>query len=436
MKKNIIFISLLSLALIFPFTFAFASYDIDFEITASNALLTNISQKDGIVVYKKNADDRIPIGSSAKLLTAALVLEKTKDLSTKITVPDIEFNKNVKSMKLQVGEVLTLEDLLAGMLVYSANDATLVLAHYVSGTVDGFVSMMNTKIKELGGENTNFMNPCGLDDPAQYSTVNDIFLYSRYASTFPKILELTDSIEINIPATNMSKARRYYSTNHLISKMIERKYYYGNATGMNAGSTVDSGSTLVTIGKFKSQSYLCIVVGSKKSEDKKTDYVYEDATKLLEWASNSLEFKQVLAKSEAIREIPVTMSNVSDAVILYPSEDIEVLVPKEFDLSKIERVIQAPDSLEAPVEINTSYGFIDLKYGDINYGRVDLVSNKTVERSQLLHYGQLISNIMKSIWIKIFGFLVFCLVALYIALIVLKNRAKNRRRRRRKIVRK
>ena len=147
-------------------------------LSAKKAILMDCST--GRVLYEKNADDRSLIASTTKIMTALVVCEHCNVLD-RMRIPKEAVGIEGSSMYLQEGEVLTILELLYGLMLHSGNDAAVALAIYCAGTVEGFAEMMNDKARALGLRNTNFENPNGLDSPNHYSTAKDLAILASKA---------------------------------------------------------------------------------------------------------------------------------------------------------------------------------------------------------------------------------------------------------------
>ena len=193
----------------------------DPDIQAKAALL--VDQKTGAVVYAKNEHQELYPASLTKIMTALLVLEAVDRGTLKLDQPITATASAMTTLAadgstagIQVGEVLTVEQLLYCMLVVSANEACTILAEQVSGSVGAFVDAMNAKAEELGCEHTHFMNPHGLHDDQHYTSAWDLYLITRAAMEYPEFMTVCDTTSTTIPATNLSPERILYNTNYLI----------------------------------------------------------------------------------------------------------------------------------------------------------------------------------------------------------------------------
>jgi D-alanyl-D-alanine carboxypeptidase len=178
-KKFII--SFIILILLLPFSYSYADSETDnLNITAGAAIL--IDSSTGKILYSKNENEKMYPASTTKIMTAILTLENC-NLDDVVTV-EYEAIASIPSgysvAALQPGEQLTVEQLLQVMMVHSANDAANVLAYYISGSIESFATLMNTKAAELGLENTHFVNPSGAHDDNHYTTAYDLAKIMQY----------------------------------------------------------------------------------------------------------------------------------------------------------------------------------------------------------------------------------------------------------------
>ena len=180
----------LTVLLIFTSTDPVWSFSPDEELTARAAILMDAST--GKVLYQKEADLRLPPASTTKILTAILTLESGRKLSESLTVSKEATRVPASKLYLRPGQSVSIEELLYGIMLASANDASVVLAEGVAGSVERFSELMTKKAHDIGAINSHFTNPHGLTAPDHYSTVRDLAIVFRYAmknSTFREIVQ-------------------------------------------------------------------------------------------------------------------------------------------------------------------------------------------------------------------------------------------------------
>ena len=216
---------LILLILIFPI----------FVYAKDSVIVMDINSKR--VLYEENINDKRLIASTTKIMTCIIAIEN-KELTDVVTVGDEILTMYGSNIYLEVGEKITLLDLLYGMMLRSGNDAATTIANYVSGSEEKFVKLMNKKAIELGMTNTTFSNPTGLDDDTKnYSTAYDMALLYSYAYKNKSFREIVSK---DIYKTDSSSKFYYFKNRNEILK----KYEY--ATGGKTGYTPDAGRVLVT----------------------------------------------------------------------------------------------------------------------------------------------------------------------------------------------
>lgn len=215
--------------------------------SASAAIL--MDEESGRVLYAYNADERRPIASITKLMTALVAVELCPDLSAEVTVRQEWTGIEGSSMYLKPGEKLTMEALLYGLLLSSGNDAALAVAGSCCETVEDFVAAMNGTAARLGMTNTHFANPNGLDDTEHYSNARDMALLAQAVLAQEPLRRIAGTKTITI-------AGRYLS-NH--NKLLWR---YEGCTGLKTGYTDEAGRTLVSSAKRDGQELIAVTLNA------------------------------------------------------------------------------------------------------------------------------------------------------------------------------
>lgn len=242
-----------------------AKFDTKEQITASAAYFVEITT--GETLFEKNHHQKMPIASLNKIMTAIVTLE-LKDWQDEISINQTAVEMELDKMLLIAGERLTVEELIYGMFLVSANDAAQALAEESTGSRDEFISLMNQKAKQIGMINTKFANPTGLDeDPSagsgqtQYSTAYDVALMSRYLiKTSPDILNISSTYHKFIPQTDKHQDYDMYSGVNLLTT-------YNGVVGLKTGFTPQAGYTLVTVAKRGDKIVLGVLLNSDNRRD-------------------------------------------------------------------------------------------------------------------------------------------------------------------------
>ncbi len=366
----------------------------DGEAAAKAALLIDPDTEE--ILYARNIHERLYPASLTKIMTASLVLEAVDSgaltMDTVLTASETALAglpADGSNAGIKAGEELTVRDLLCCVMVVSANEACNVLAEAVSGSVAVFVDAMNAKAKALGCEDTHFANTNGLQDIQHYTSAWDMYLIVKSARTHPDFMTLANTRMAEIPATNLSAQRTYYTTNHLISTWRSAKYLYSGAEGIKTGSTSDAGLCLVSSATRSGRSLISVVLGAQRVtlEDGSAQMQnFSETIRLFDYGFDGFTRRIILSDDELIDEVPVTLSQAVNSVKVHPAREIERLVPKDLDPeTDIQREWTfIADSVEAPIQRGQVLGQITLSCGDTVYGTVDLLADDNVPASRLL----------------------------------------------------
>lgn len=237
----------------------------------------------GRVLYGKNIDEKLANASTTKIVTAITVLENA-DVNDKVLITASDVNVEGSSIYLKEGDIYTVEALLYGLMLRSGNDAATALCRHVGKTVENFSKLMNTVAKKCGAENSNFVNPHGLNDENHYTTAKDLALITRYAlqnEVFKKIVS-TKKITID--------GRTFVNKNKMLNN-------YDGADGVKTGYTKKAGRCLVTTAKKEDMRLISVVLNCGD--------MYERSSKLLDECFNNYSMKEILPKNAVIGEIAV-----------------------------------------------------------------------------------------------------------------------------------
>lgn len=364
------------------------------EIKAEAAVV--IDAKTGEVLYEKDAYSRREPASITKIVTCLVALDHLED-DRQITIRH-DGNPTGNNIALKAGEVFTADQLLHALMMYSANDVAVAIAEEVGGTEENFCAMMNEKAAECGATASNFMNPNGLNwpgDEGHLTTAYDMAVITREALKNEKFRELISTVTYEIPATNMSDARKIFNTNKFmwndeIIKYMENKLAnepnpeslwvpepYEGVIGVKTGTTSTAGSCFV--GAVNSHGTELISVVLKSGEDDR----FRDTTALWDYAIAKFYDTHVMAAAgESADKIRVKRGEVRtvDAV---PDKDAVVTVPEGETLKGVKTKIEA-DELRAPVEKGQNIGKVKVYLNDEVVCERDLFAAETVEEGGFL----------------------------------------------------
>lgn len=303
MKLRAFICILLSLAMIviFPLNCVALPQDNNLSVSAKSAILIDLDEKN--VLYQKNANERLPMASTTKIVTALLVCELAK-LDATVKIPSEAVGVEGSSVYLCEGELLTVEELLYALLLESANDASVALAIFCSGSIQSFAQKCNEKAAALGLKNTNFTNPHGLFDENHYTTAYDLAILSAEALKNPTVAKIcaTKRTQIRFGATNDNPEGESvrYLKNH--NKMLSS---YDGAIGGKTGFTKVSGRCLISAAKRGETTLVAVTLNAPDD--------WQDHTSMLDFGFANYERRLIFAAGEFNYAFP--LSNASDDFI-------------------------------------------------------------------------------------------------------------------------
>lgn len=365
----------------------------DPNIQAKAALL--VDEESGSILYGKNEHDELYPASLTKIMTALLTLEAVDQgkltLDQEITASASALNglaSDGSSAGIQAGETMTVESYLKCMLVVSANEACDVLAETVSGSVSAFVDAMNAKAEELGCKDTHFVNPNGLHDSQHYTSAWDLYLITTAALKYPEFMTICDMGVAEIPASNLSAVRRLHTTNYLLSNWRANGYLYSDAHGIKTGSTSEAGHCLVSSATRGSRTLISVVLGAERivGADGVADVQsFSETKRLFEWGFANFSDQKVLSDLDMLADVPVALSKI-DSVSVHPASEVELVLPNDVKPEDLERKLELPENVNAPVAAGQELGSVELSYHGKVYATVPLVALNGVEASRLLTF--------------------------------------------------
>lgn len=299
----------------------------------------------GRVLYEKNPHEKMPMASTTKIMTAILALEKG-NLSDVVTVSRNASGVEGSSIYLAVGEQLTLEQLLYGLMLRSGNDAAVAIAEHIAGSVEEFAKMMNEKAREIGAYNTNFVNPHGLHHEDHYTTAYDLALISSYAMKNPKFVEIASTKYYKIPWPGQPWDRVLKNKNALL-------WDYEGANGIKTGYTKASGRCLASAALRDGMQLVCVVINCQPW--------FDDSMAILDYGFKEFRSHEVLSAGDKLGTIPVK-NGFEEQVEILLNEDI-VLPIREGEEKKINVKLECPESLTAPVKAGDKVGYVKVSLG-------------------------------------------------------------------------
>ena len=341
-----------------------------------------LENKTGKILYEKNSEQKMYPASTTKILTAILAIEKGNlQDKTKVSKSALaEMKSGYSSAYLVEGEELTIEQLLEVLLVHSANDASNVLAEYISGSISEFVNLMNNKLQELGCTKTHFVTTNGLHDDNHYTTAKDMATLARYCmknATFRKIVSMPKCI---IPATNKSQQRVYKNTNDLI--INTSIYYYPGCIGIKTGFTSQAKNCLISACSKNGLQTIAVVLGSSITENRRSAR-YVDSKTLYDYVYENYAFSKIASAKSSVKTIEVQgATEETKSLNLLLQDDITSLV-KKGTAENIVPQIQLNSQISAPIAQNSVLGKATYNIDGQTYS-TNLIAEHNVEKDNTI----------------------------------------------------
>ena len=322
----------------------------------------------GRVLYEKNADQQSLIASTTKIMTALVVCEQCNVLD-RMRIPKEAVGIEGSSMYLREGEILTIQELLYGLMLHSGNDAAVALAIYCGGTVEGFAQLMNDKARVLGLTGTHFENPNGLDAPGHYSTAGDLAVLAAYAMENPIFYK-------TVSAKNVTVGERYLKNHNKLLWQVD------GADGVKTGYTRAAGRILVSSATRNGRRLIAVTLNDPND--------WQDHAALLEEGFSRYTVHRIVSEGDILGTIEIAGGQVGF---------VQLIAAENFDYSLAddeipEVIITGPGFVYAPVAEGAEAGFAHICINGESVGKVPLIFGETVEKQPEKE---------RSLWEKLIG---------------------------------
>ena len=335
--------ALLAAVLIFPVK--------GYALSAEKAILADAAT--GRILYEKNADSRSLIASTTKIMTALIVCEQCNVLD-RMMIPKEAVGIEGSSMYLEEGEILTIQELLYGLMLSSGNDAAVALAIYCGGTVEGFVQLMNDKAHRLGMENTHFVNPHGLDAPDHYSTARDMAVLAAYAMNNPIFAR-------TVSAKTVTVGQRYLRNHNKLLWQVE------GADGVKTGFTKAAGRILVSSAVRQGRRLIAVTINAPDD--------WNDHQKLLEQGFSEYRPQTLVQQGEILGMLEIAGGEAGEVSVLAAENFVYCL--RKNETWRLE--LPAPGFVYAPVVQGQEAGYAHIFVEGKAVGKIPLTFADTVE---------------------------------------------------------
>ena len=329
------------------------------SVSAQSAVVIN--GVTGEVIWQKNCEERLAMASTTKIMTALLLCENADLDETIVTTADMVTVEG-SSMGLLAGDTVSYRDLLYGMLLASGNDAANTVAIAIGGSVENFVAMMNERAGEMGLENTHFETPSGLDGDEHYSTARDMALLARCALENAYFAAACSSEYATLCYGNPPHKRTLKNHNRLLGS-------YPGAIGVKTGFTKKAGRCLVTAAK-RDDAYV-IAVTLHAPDD------WQDHKALLDYGFSALTPRRV--KAAVPESIPVVGGQKDSAEVSCTLPDVSLT---DDEWKRLETEVMMPPFVYAPVQKGDVVGQVQLRLGEKEIVRCDILATESVGRQE------------------------------------------------------
>ena len=320
----------------------------------------------GQVLYEQNADEHLPIASVTKIMTMLLIMERIESgalsFDDMVTVSENANSYGGSTMFLETGEQLSVHDMMKGIAVASANDGCVAMSEHIAGSEAAFVEMMNKRAKELGMNDTVFLNTNGLDEDGQYSSARDVAVMSRELIKHKKIFDYTKIWMDSLRDGKFELA----NTNKLIR-------FYTGATGLKTGSTSKAGCCLSATAERDGMELVAVVLGAPNTKTR-----FSSASTLLNYGFSGYKVEKQVEKGEPMGIVTVS-KGVKKEIKTIAHDDYSVLM-KKAQPTQIEKTVRLEDCVVAPVKAGDKVGEIIFAEAGKNVKTVDIVAAEEVQK--------------------------------------------------------
>lgn len=368
MKKTIIFL------LLFMFLIPVKAEE-DMAPNSKSAIL--IENSTGKIIYEKNAHEKLAPASMTKLMTMLLVMEELEAGRLKetdiVTISEKASRMGGSQIFLQTGSKISVKDLIKGIAIASANDASVAIAEKISGTDSKFIDLMNKRSKELQLKNTHFKNAHGLDDDDHYSTAHDMAIIALELIKHPQILEYTSIYEEYLTKDDGTQIW-LVNTNKLVR-------FYEGIDGLKTGYTTKAGYCLTATGKKENLRYIATVMGADTSPNRNSDIV-----NMMNYGFNSFKLNTIIEKDKELGKIKINQGKNQHGTLILLEEATELLKNTE-DAKKYDYDIKTKKKITAPIKTGDEVGTLELKdeKGKV-IKKINLTIKENIKKANFLDY--------------------------------------------------
>lgn len=300
------------------------------EVYTSAKSMALVDANNYRLLVGKNCDEKLPMASTTKIVTALTVLNNCSDINEEVLISDKAIGIPGTSIYLKKGEKLTIKELLLGLMLSSGNDAAVALAIHISGSIQEFCEAMNKTANDCGAKNSSFDNPHGLDSKNHYTTAIDLALITSKALENEMFREIVTTKNTTIKGTNENELRYLRNKNKLLTKLE-------GCIGVKTGFTNDAGRCLVSAVEKEGKRLVCVVLNCGP--------MFEESMDILNYGLNNYTNYELLTPYNFISNVPV-INGKKDKCKVYTKNGCIYLL-NSLERSKIEYVYDIPATIES-----------------------------------------------------------------------------------------
>ena len=360
---------MLSISFAIPYAKAEENKGVELADNAKSAIL--IERDTGTVLYDKNADQRLSPASMTKIMTLLLIMEAIDkgELSIKEKIRTSEYAASMGGSQifLEPGEEMTTEEMLKGITIGSANDASVAMAERLAGSEEAFVKKMNEKAAQLGLKNTKFQNATGLPVADHYSSARDMSIMAKELLKYQLITKFTGTYEDYL-RENTDKKFWLVNTNRLVK-------FYPGVDGLKTGFTSQAKYCLTATAKKGDMRVIAVVFGANTPKERNAQ-----VTKMLDYAFSQYTTHPIYKKDQVLVKSKVSKGNIK-TVTGVTSEPISVLTKKGGNATDYTKKIKINKDLQAPIKKGDQIGILQLKKDGKVYVESPIVAKESVEQA-------------------------------------------------------
>lgn len=352
--------------------------DNQLNITSTSAVL--IEGSTGVIIYEKNKDEKLRPASITKIMTLLLIFEALDSgkikLTDTVTISEHAASMGGSQVYLEPYETQDVNTMIKCISIASANDACVAMAELIAGSEEEFVEKMNERAKELGMQNTHFVNSCGLDADGHYSTAYDVALMSRELITqHPEVSNYSTIWMDTFVHTTRKGQTEFGLTN--TNKLIK---FYKGITGLKTGSTSLAKYCLSATAKREGMDLIAVIMAAPETKVR-----FSEASKLLNYGYANCSIFADDNKDLAVTPIPVR-KGIADGLNYRVNDTFSYLCLKETNPADITKEIRLDESVTAPVTENDKVGEITYLIKGKKIGTVDIVAAENIKKAGYMDY--------------------------------------------------